>query len=256
MRVEVDLDKCTGHGICESIAEDVFEVQDDGTVHDPRERPAGVRPRPDAAGRNPVPRSGFAAGRLSLRRYCRGRGYRASAWAAHQHRLLDARRPHPSRRTACRSSCRCRRGRSWSPRGCRSTRLGNPVHVHDQVGVHERPLPDVELRADAVGVVGDREQPLQRRHGLALDEIDLGLIHDSPGPLRSSARSAIASRGCARSCGPSPSPTRGCGRRTAAAAAARAHARRPRCRWSAAAIRWPSRRAAAGRQARAPASRR
>jgi ferredoxin len=32
MRVEVDLDKCTGHGICESIAADVFEVQDDGTV--------------------------------------------------------------------------------------------------------------------------------------------------------------------------------------------------------------------------------
>jgi ferredoxin len=32
MRVEVDLDKCTGHGICESIADDVFEVQDDGTV--------------------------------------------------------------------------------------------------------------------------------------------------------------------------------------------------------------------------------
>jgi ferredoxin len=33
MKVEVDLDKCTGHGICESIAEDVFEVQDDGSVH-------------------------------------------------------------------------------------------------------------------------------------------------------------------------------------------------------------------------------
>jgi ferredoxin len=32
MRVEVDLGKCTGHGICESIAEDVFEVQDDGSV--------------------------------------------------------------------------------------------------------------------------------------------------------------------------------------------------------------------------------
>jgi ferredoxin len=32
MRVDVDLTKCTGHGICESIAEDVFEVQDDGTV--------------------------------------------------------------------------------------------------------------------------------------------------------------------------------------------------------------------------------
>lgn len=32
MRVEVDLGKCTGHGVCESIAEDVFEVQDDGSV--------------------------------------------------------------------------------------------------------------------------------------------------------------------------------------------------------------------------------
>jgi ferredoxin len=32
MRVEVDRDKCVGHGICESIADDVFEVQDDGTV--------------------------------------------------------------------------------------------------------------------------------------------------------------------------------------------------------------------------------
>lgn len=33
MRVEVDLGKCTGHGICESIAEDVFEVSDEGWVH-------------------------------------------------------------------------------------------------------------------------------------------------------------------------------------------------------------------------------
>ncbi len=32
MRVDVDLGKCTGHGICESIAEDVFEVLDDGSV--------------------------------------------------------------------------------------------------------------------------------------------------------------------------------------------------------------------------------
>jgi len=32
MRIDVDLDRCTGHGICESIADDVFEVQDDGTV--------------------------------------------------------------------------------------------------------------------------------------------------------------------------------------------------------------------------------
>lgn len=46
MRIEVDLTKCTGHGICESIAEDVFEVQDDGTVtlHDP-ERPDSDRER-------------------------------------------------------------------------------------------------------------------------------------------------------------------------------------------------------------------
>jgi ferredoxin len=32
MRIEVDLGKCTGHGICESIAEEVFEVDDDGSV--------------------------------------------------------------------------------------------------------------------------------------------------------------------------------------------------------------------------------
>jgi ferredoxin len=30
--VEVDLDKCTGHGICESLAEDVFEVTAEGSV--------------------------------------------------------------------------------------------------------------------------------------------------------------------------------------------------------------------------------
>ena len=46
MRVEVDLDKCTGHGICESIAEDVFEVQDDGTVRiDGSDRPESDRDR-------------------------------------------------------------------------------------------------------------------------------------------------------------------------------------------------------------------
>jgi ferredoxin len=30
--VEVDLGKCTGHGICESLDEDVFEVTDAGSV--------------------------------------------------------------------------------------------------------------------------------------------------------------------------------------------------------------------------------
>lgn len=46
MRVEVDLDRCTGHGICESIAEEVFEVSDDGIVviHD-NERPEDDRDR-------------------------------------------------------------------------------------------------------------------------------------------------------------------------------------------------------------------
>ncbi len=44
MKVEVDLAKCTGHGICESIAEDVFEVQDDGTVviHDAERPPSPI----------------------------------------------------------------------------------------------------------------------------------------------------------------------------------------------------------------------
>jgi ferredoxin len=46
MRVEVDLTKCTGHGICETIAEEIFEVQDDGSVliHD-AERPESDRVR-------------------------------------------------------------------------------------------------------------------------------------------------------------------------------------------------------------------
>lgn len=42
----MDPAKCTGHGICESIADEVFEVQDDGTVviHD-AERPEADRGR-------------------------------------------------------------------------------------------------------------------------------------------------------------------------------------------------------------------
>jgi ferredoxin len=46
MKIEVDLGVCTGHGICESIAEDVFEVQDDGSVmiRNP-ERPTDDRDR-------------------------------------------------------------------------------------------------------------------------------------------------------------------------------------------------------------------
>ncbi|MGB8386669.1 ferredoxin [Mycobacterium sp.] len=44
MRVAVDVTKCTGHGISESIADDVFEVADDGSlrIHD-HERPESDR---------------------------------------------------------------------------------------------------------------------------------------------------------------------------------------------------------------------
>ncbi|MDR3661421.1 MAG: ferredoxin [Mycobacterium sp.] len=46
MQIEVDLAKCTGHGICESIAADTFEVQDDGTVRiSDQERPETDRER-------------------------------------------------------------------------------------------------------------------------------------------------------------------------------------------------------------------
>lgn len=33
MKICVDYDKCTGHGVCEGLDEDVFEVGDDGVVH-------------------------------------------------------------------------------------------------------------------------------------------------------------------------------------------------------------------------------
>jgi ferredoxin len=33
MKINVDTDRCTGHGVCESIADDIFEVGDDGVVH-------------------------------------------------------------------------------------------------------------------------------------------------------------------------------------------------------------------------------
>jgi ferredoxin len=33
MQIQVDTDRCTGHGVCESIADDIFEVGEDGIVH-------------------------------------------------------------------------------------------------------------------------------------------------------------------------------------------------------------------------------
>lgn len=33
MKITVDTDRCTGHGVCESLAPEIFEVGDDGIVH-------------------------------------------------------------------------------------------------------------------------------------------------------------------------------------------------------------------------------
>ncbi len=33
MKITVDLTRCTGHGFCEGIAEDIFEVRPDGVAY-------------------------------------------------------------------------------------------------------------------------------------------------------------------------------------------------------------------------------
>lgn len=33
MKVHVDYNRCTGHGFCEGIADDIFEVGQDGVAH-------------------------------------------------------------------------------------------------------------------------------------------------------------------------------------------------------------------------------
>lgn len=44
MRLVVDHNKCTGLGLCEAVAPDIFEVQDDGTLRVLDENPeAAVR---------------------------------------------------------------------------------------------------------------------------------------------------------------------------------------------------------------------
>ena len=40
MRIVVDRDKCTGLGMCEAEAPDLFEVKDDGTLQVLMERPS------------------------------------------------------------------------------------------------------------------------------------------------------------------------------------------------------------------------
>jgi NADPH-dependent 2,4-dienoyl-CoA reductase/sulfur reductase-like enzyme/ferredoxin len=49
MKINVDLDRCTGHGVCESILDTVFEVGDDGMVHLLVEAPGSRRRVPDAS---------------------------------------------------------------------------------------------------------------------------------------------------------------------------------------------------------------
>ena len=45
MNIHIDTDKCTGHGVSEGLAEDIFEVGDDGLAYllqDPPEDRRGV----------------------------------------------------------------------------------------------------------------------------------------------------------------------------------------------------------------------
>jgi len=42
MRIVVDRDRCTGLGMCEAEAPDLFEVQDDGTLKVLNDRPGAV----------------------------------------------------------------------------------------------------------------------------------------------------------------------------------------------------------------------
>ena len=39
-RVQVDRDRCVGSGVCESLAPEVFEIDDDGVLQVLREEPA------------------------------------------------------------------------------------------------------------------------------------------------------------------------------------------------------------------------
>lgn len=43
MKIHVDTDRCTGHGVCESLVPDVFEVGDEGVVHLLTDDLAGVQ---------------------------------------------------------------------------------------------------------------------------------------------------------------------------------------------------------------------
>ena len=112
-------------------------------------------------------------------------------------------RRHPARRTACRSSSRCRPVRSSSRRGCRSSRLRGTRktctarsvfrNVHVLMSILE-PMPFASSATANRRSNGVMISPLTRS--------TVGLIHDSPGPVAPDG-SATASPNCARNCGPS-----------------------------------------------------
>ncbi len=33
MKVHIDYNRCTGHGFCEAVADDLFEIREDGVAH-------------------------------------------------------------------------------------------------------------------------------------------------------------------------------------------------------------------------------
>ncbi len=49
MKVRIDPDKCTGHGVCEGVAEDIFEVRDDGLAYVLQDPPEDRRADVDQA---------------------------------------------------------------------------------------------------------------------------------------------------------------------------------------------------------------
>ncbi len=59
MKIVADLDKCEGLGMCEAMANDYFEVdEDEDKVNVLDDSPRGVRPRPRLRRRPGLPRAG------------------------------------------------------------------------------------------------------------------------------------------------------------------------------------------------------
>lgn len=52
MRVEVDLARCEAHGICESLAPEVFELDDDDQLHYDRQPDEALREKVEQAVRS------------------------------------------------------------------------------------------------------------------------------------------------------------------------------------------------------------